>query len=225
MTRGDFMKLAVVGDSYALPRLKKDSDEIELFYDDVYPEKLRKMLVKSYPNKDILLLNCSKHANTSVGLVRGAANEVYFLQPDYVIIQLGMVDLWPAAGRNIPPPYADLVGKDTWVSKEEFKNNIDRFLRFCFSVGRVKYAILINIPRISIKQYEKYPLTYERTKEYNEIINLFSKSSKVKLVDAYSILEQLGERGIGSDGIHPTAEASSKIAQSLFAVINSCTPN
>lgn len=81
------LKLLVEGDSYGLPRFNKQSGEVALFYEEAYPEQLRKTLLKD-SGEDVVLVNRCKHANTTYSLISGEANELCFLEPDITIVQL-----------------------------------------------------------------------------------------------------------------------------------------
>ena len=208
------MKILVIGDSIGLPRLKKNCNEVELYYEDTYPERIRKYVLQRFSGEDVLLVNACKHANTSLHLLRGVANEVCFLQSDYVVVQLGMADLWPAAGRAVPPPFPDLAGKDPWVGPDEYAHNIDLFLRYCFTFPELG-VVLVNIPKCSQSQYAEHGEAFERTLHYNKLLEKFALSPRVELVDAYSLFYRLGEAALGSDGIHPTREASRQLGEMI----------
>ena len=124
------MKVLVIGDSYGLPRYAKNSFNVELDYAGTYPEQLRRMLSANF-TEDVCLVNRCRHANTSLSLIKGEANEIEFLRPDYTILQLGLVDLWPAEGRKIWPLYSEQYGRDPWVTPDEYKNNLQLFPLCC----------------------------------------------------------------------------------------------
>ncbi len=211
------MKILVIGDSYGLPRWHQYIDRVELYYKDTYPECLRSILLDRY-HEDILLVNHCRHVNVSLALLRGEANDVYFLEPDFVVVQLGLVDLWPVYGRNIVPPFADLAGKDPWVDLEQYRENLERFIKFCSSRDELKGIVLVNIPKVSEEQYQRYPASHTRTISYNKILTTLARFP-VALVDAYSLVEELGQAAIGSDGIHPTALMSHKLADRIANTI------
>ena len=214
------MKILVIGDSIGLPRLKKNSCEVELYYEETYPEQIRQVARQRFSGEDVLLLNACAHARTSLYLMRGAANEVCFLQPDYVVVQLGMADLWPAAGRSVPPPFPDLAGKDPWVGPDEYIRNMERFLQYCFSFPGLG-VVMVNIPKCSRYQYSQHGNAWERTLSYNKLLAGFVCFPRLVLVDAYSLFHELGETGIGSDGIHPTRESSRQLGERIVEAIAS----
>jgi lysophospholipase L1-like esterase len=212
------VKILVIGDSIGLPRFAKDNGKVELNYEGTYPELVRKLALRRFAGEDILLVNACRHANTSVHLLRGAANDVCFLQPDVVILQLGMSDLWPAGGRSTAPPFPDLAGKDPWVDESEFAQNMERFLEFCISQPNCR-VIIVNIPRCSDRQYRQHLGAQERTRQYNMQLKRIATNSRVDIVDAYALFVELGEAATGSDGIHPTAQCSRQLAEKIVETL------
>ena len=212
------MKVLIIGDSYGLPRFAKNSEIVELYYEECYPEKLRQQL-RGKLRTDVLLLNNCRHANVSLSLLRGEANNILFLKPNYVVLQLGIVDLWPSEGRNILPVYSVLIGKDPWISEEEFASNISRFVQF--SIGEKSKVLLLDIPPVSGELMKRYPQVVKRIATYNNRLYAIAKAyEEVSLIRLNNLIVYLQEeKAIGSDGIHPTALASELIAKKLAAEI------
>jgi len=208
------MKVLIVGDSYGLPRFAKNSELVELYYEDCYPEKLRQYL-RLVMRQDILLLNHCRHANVSLSLLRGEASEIMFLKPDYIVLQLGLVDLWPSEGRAVLPLYSELKGKNPWVSEDDFANNIRRFVQF--SLVEKSKVLLLDIPSVCSELMTRYPQAAERIEQYNNRIYAISNAyEKVTLISLNKLIAYLQEKkAIGSDGIHPTALASELIAKKI----------
>ena len=86
------MKVLVIGDSYGLPRYAKNSFNVELDYAGTYPEQLRRMLSANF-TEDVCLVNRCRHANTSLSLIKGEANEIEFLRPDQIVVPGSRVSL------------------------------------------------------------------------------------------------------------------------------------
>lgn len=59
------MKIQILGDSFGLPRLKKNTNIIEITYEQTYPEQLRKILKLVYEPEDIIMINSCKRFNNS----------------------------------------------------------------------------------------------------------------------------------------------------------------
>ena len=211
------MKVLVIGDSYGLPRYAKDSFNVELDYAGTYPEQLRRMLIAHFA-EDICLVNRCRHANTSLSLIKGEANEIEFLRPDYTILQLGLVDLWPAEGRRIWPLYSEQYGRDPWVTPDEYKNNLQLFIKFANSRGNK--VILVNSPPVSKPHLLKHTGLEKKIAQYNNLLARLAPGAKGSLLDWHESVKCLAERNIfGSAGIHPTREASKLLARLLLQQI------
>ncbi len=208
------MKVLIIGDSYGLPRFVKNSEVVELSYEECYPEKLRQYL-RLAMQKDILLLNHCRHANVSLSLLRGEASEIVFLKPDYIVLQLGLVDLWPSEGRNVLPLYAELIGKNPWVSEDDFADNIRRFVQF--SLVEKSKVLLLDIPPVSAELMKGYKQLAKRIEQYNNRLYAIGNAYEaVTLIGLNKLITHLQEgKAMGSDGIHPTALASELIAKKI----------
>ena len=208
------MKVLIIGDSYGLPRFVKNSEVVELSYEECYPEKLRQYL-RLAMQKDILLLNHCRHANVSLSLLRGEASEIVFLKPDYIVLQLGLVDLWPSEGRNVLPLYAELIGKNPWVSEDDFADNIRRFVQF--SLVEKSKVLLLDIPPVSAELMKGYKQLAKRIEQYNNRLYAIGNAYEaVTLIGLNKLITHLQEgNAMGSDGIHPTALASELIAKKI----------
>ena len=96
---GKPIKILLIADSYALPRLAVKSAQVELKYLQTYPEQLRRNLHNNL-NTEIVLLTLAEHAQVTTCLQVDMPMQVRFLEPDYIIIQLGLADLWPATVKR-----------------------------------------------------------------------------------------------------------------------------
>lgn len=213
------MKVLVIGDSYGLPRFAINCKEVELSYEETYPELLRQLLARNY-QEDILLVNRCRHANTTCSLSRGDSDEVFFLHPEYVVVQLGLVDLWPSSLRNVQPLQKELEGKDPWVNEEEYQVQLIRFIRFVLKSGGK--VIVVNIPKIHDGILRRHPLVAARITKYNFLLRKICETiSGVALVDLYGIIDKSGDEiFLGSDGIHPTLSGTTELAMNIFDKIN-----
>lgn len=213
----NILKVLIIGDSYGLPRFAKASTKVELYYEETYPEQLRQIL-RRYWQEDILVVNRCRHANTTYSLLQGEASEVAFLQPEYVVIQLGLADLWPSSLRNVPPLQKALEDEDPWVSSGEYEEYLGRFLEYLNS--QKTGVVLVNIPKVYNNSHLQGQIE-TRIVKYNAIIkHLQEKFEKVELVDLHHLVLQLGEHeAVGSDGVHPQAMGSVSLAMEIFKKI------
>jgi lysophospholipase L1-like esterase len=210
------MRLAIVGDSLGLPRFAKGLDKADLYYEDTYPELLRRYLMATN-GTDVMLVNLCRHAQTTLHLLRGVATDIYLSRPQAVIVELGLTDLWPARGRRTPPPFPELSGRDPWIDAAGYRDNLDRFLGFCRHAMNQEppLVILVNLWAASPAQYERYPEARSRTAVYNAILDELAARHEAVLFDANALLQELGEEALAGDGIHWTSLASTVLAKRL----------
>ncbi len=211
---GKQIKILLIADSYALPRLAIKSAQVELKYLQTYPEKLRRNLHNKL-NAEIVLLTLAEHAQVTTCLQVDMPMQVRFLEPDYIIIQLGLADLWPATVKRGAPRYPFLQGCDPWVTLAEYRANIKNFVAYCRRENSAVQVLLINIPWVSENQYWRNPEAYERTQTYNNCLQELSEQLKIILLDWYSLSKQLSEQILGSDELHLNAVGSSLLGSEL----------
>ncbi|HWQ08182.1 MAG TPA: SGNH/GDSL hydrolase family protein, partial [Holophaga sp.] len=188
-----------------------------LYYEDTYPERLRRHLRRA-GGSDVMLANLCRHAQTSLHLLRGLATEVYLVRPQAVIVELGLADLWPARGRRYaPPPFPELADRDPWIDAAGYRDNIDRFLGFCRHAmdQPPPLVVLVNCWAASPGQYERYPEARSRTGIYNTILAELAGLHEAVLFDAHGLARELGETALAGDGIHWTPAASDVLARRL----------
>ena len=208
-------RVLVEGDSYGLPRINKFSGSVALNYEQTYPYRLQAHLEQQTGEK-VLMVNRCRHANTTWSLVPYEIDELRFLRPNLVVIELGLTDLWPAKGRKFSPLYPELSGKDPWVSEDEFRYKLSYFTQE--AVERGSKVQVVGIPAVAQTQLDKYPEVYSRIIAYNRILqSLEDDEGKIKYLDWYrDVVENMGSKSmIGEDGIHPTFEASEMLAQRI----------
>lgn len=216
------MKVQILGDSFGLPRLHSKTNTIEVEFENTYPELLRKKLRCSYPNEDIIILNSSKRFNNSLFLVRNEIIETILIQPEYIVIQVGIVDCW--SRRPDTFIIEEFKDKNPWISKDEYFNNIDVVIsNFLKNILGLKKIIIVNITKASSEQYKKHFNSYGNTWEFNNKLKLLKeKYNKVILVDAYREFSKNIESALCSDGVHPSSYGNNLIANLIFeAILNS----
>lgn len=213
------LKVLLTADSYALPRMNPRTHEVELNYEQSYPLQLVELLSKK-TLREVVLINSSSHANVTLSLIKGGLADILMLKPEYVIVQLGMADLWPDT-KNRRSMFDELNGLDPWIDRNSFQKNIERYIEFCQQESFIKKIILVNIPLAEKNQYKHYPAAESRTLDYNACFLKWQQQEKVQIVDLYRIVQEIGtENAIGSDGIHPTEKACHYLAKELATYID-----
>lgn len=214
------MKVVVLGDSFGLPRCYKNSQEIEVKIEDIYPEQLRQLLKEEFKQEDIMMINMCKRYNNSWFLIERELGEVYLMQPEYLVIQIGLVDCWSREkGVHICEAFK---GKDPWIDEIEYRIYMKQFIENCLQlIKSLKAIIIVNITKTEEEQYSKHLGSHERTISYNKILKEFSKLDKVCVADVYEVFHKEINRAVCSDGVHPSPYGNFLIANEIYKIIAS----
>lgn len=214
------MKVVVLGDSFGLPRGFKNSQEIEVKSEEIYPEQLRQLLKSEFKQEDIMMINMCKRFNNSWFLIERELSEVYLMQPEYLVIQIGLVDCWSREkGVYICEAFK---GKDPWIDEIEYRIYMKQFIESCLQLIKgLKAVIVVNISKTEDEQYKKHLGSYERTISYNKILQEFSQLDKVYVADVYGAFEKELNRAVCSDGVHPSSYGNFLIANEIYKIIGS----
>lgn len=214
------MKVVILGDSFGLPRWFKNSKEIEINFEDTYPEKLRQLLKKEFNQEDIAMVNMCKRFNNSLFLIQKEFSEVYLIQPEYLIIQVGIVDCWSREdGSCICEEFR---GKNPWITEDEYISYLRKFIMNCFQqISSLKFIIVVNITKTKESQYEKHSGSFERTLNYNKKLETLKDIGRVYVADVYEKFNKELKKTVSSDGVHPSSYGNYVIAQKIFEIITS----
>lgn len=214
------MKVVVLGDSFGLPRCYKNSQEIEVKIEDIYPEQLRQLLKEEFKQEDIMMINMCKRFNNSWFLIERELGEVYLMQPEYLVIQIGLVDCWSREkGVHICEAFK---GKDPWIDEIEYRIYMKQFIENCLQlIKSLKAIIIVNITKTEEEQYSKHLGSHERTISYNKILKEFSKLDKVCVADVYEVFHKEINRAVCSDGVHPSSYGNFLISNEIYKIIAS----
>lgn len=214
------MKVVVLGDSFGLPRCYKNSQDIEVKIEDIYPEQLRQLLKEEFKQEDIMMINMCKRYNNSWFLIERELGEVYLMQPEYLVIQIGLVDCWSREkGVHICEAFK---GKNPWIDEIEYRIYMKQFIENCLQlIKSLKAIIIVNITKTEEEQYSKHLGSHERTISYNKILKEFSKLDKVCVADVYEVFHKEINRAVCSDGVHPSPYGNFLIANEIYKIIAS----
>ncbi len=225
-------KFTVIGDSFAIPRMacigdftigdiNKSKGEIEIKGSEIYPEYIKEYLDIKFHKILFSFMNISSHANTSYNALNRNCLNMYMEQSDFLILGIGLVDCWNRKGINFAP-FPHMLGKDPWVSIEEYEKNIRGVIKFSFNVCKtVKYIFMMNIPLVTEEAYGKQPNSYERTIEYNRILKKIATENKdIVLIDIFSYFEKIEKskfKGLFcKDNLHYNGKGNKIVAEQIF---------
>jgi lysophospholipase L1-like esterase len=212
-------KIEIIGDSFGMPRNFRNNSDVEVMYEETYPQLLKELYKNNY------IINSCHRANNTFWLIKNHLSETILNRPDYVIIQLGIVDCWLKKKDYHNELYPDFSGKNPWVTEDEYINNIKLFIDYTFQhVNNLKEIFILNISKAKNDQYKAYPGSYEQTIKYNKQLDELNKMKKVHVIDIYEIFEKKLEEVLCSDGLHPNKLGNIMIANKIFDVLNKYIP-
>ena len=237
------MKIQCFGDSFGLPRFYKhdgfDFDNfghassgkiIQLHYEDTYPERIKSGLKEYLPEDDMILINDSAQVYNSFQLY-GDFKNAYLAQPDYIVVQVGIVDCSPRAA-DAYAPFPFMKGKSPWVSAEEYYNNLNVFLSLCRQqIDNLSAIFVVNIVCGSKLHFMRHPGAWDNTLAYNQLIDQLVAvhqhpipgqqgfNPRVYLVDLFGISREAGYSALCVDGVHINNIGSELLADEIIGCI------
>lgn len=163
------MRILIAGDSLALPRPHRINNysflEIDLAvaYEQTYPALLTKELLTDFQfNPYIEVINKSKRGQTIVGVHTEFVDNLFFHQPEIIIMHVGIVDCW----------FRDELGGKQHVPIEQFTAYLDKILSY-LKLREECRLILVGIAPTSVKMDGRYPGLNKAIMNYNKV--LYSK--------------------------------------------------
>jgi lysophospholipase L1-like esterase len=220
-------RIVIIGDSLSMPR----PDE-GITLEDTYSYLL---------NKSFEVINTSKRANDTKLQIheQNVLDDIYYLNPDIIIIYLGIVDCAPRLfSRNesrlislLPNKLRKIIinffskyrlfftklRNIQYVKKDSFKRNIEFLLNLCNQKNII--PILINIGNTNKDNIAKSYNFKKNINAYNNILNNLSKSKNINLIDVNIIKLQ---SKLLNDGIHINKDMHEKLYYQIIDTITKC---
>ncbi len=160
-----------------------------------------------------------------------------FYLPDYIILQLGIVDCAPRLIKNnerkvleklpffLSHTYIKIIKKirnrkitNTHVTPEKFKKNLENYLTRCIN-NKVKKVIIVQIPYPDERLISKNRLITANIEQYNSILFELQKVFNKSNLDFIQIVDPLNSRKysfrIFEDGYHPNRTGHTFIAENI----------
>ena len=157
------MRIIIVGDSLTLPRPKRIAEfdyritePLAVGFDDTYGALLQRSLLETHSDIHPLVINRGQRAFTIKDVFNQSNDHLFFMDPDVVILHVGIVDCW----------IRDSEGKQ-FVALDEFKVFTNEFIDRLLTKPTCK-LIIIGIAPTSVKMEE-------RTPEINQQIGLYNR--------------------------------------------------
>lgn len=219
------LKVMVAGDSFGMPRPFKMTNDIEMHYQDCYPQQLERMLNRHFQDSDVTVINYCKRANTSLGVLYDLKNprfgEIYLSQPDYLVIQVGNVDCFERTRHHDEfAPFPEMRGKNPWIACDDFiKIMAEAIKGTILAVPGLKGILIVNIPPIKKEDNKRNTATRKRIALYNKQLKMFDSLANIHVLDLYKLFYRSAEDPLSSDGIHPNTYGSKLLAELIFEKI------
>lgn len=219
-------RLVLVGDSLGMPRPEED-----LHYDQTYPYLLRSKL------KDWEIIQRNKRANDTTIQTRkdSLKDDILYLSPNIVTIQLGIVDCAPRLfGRYtgimidfLPNLIKKVIIKSasknrkkitkrfpkTYVPKEKYRKNIEKIVEIIQKMGAK--PILIEICDTTEEKKKRSHNFEKNIKDYNTILKEIATEKDIHLIELFN----KGEAIILSDGIHLNKKGNEFLTNKILETI------
>jgi len=218
-------RILLLGDSLGMPTGKN-----EITYEDTYPYILSKGM------KDFEVVSRHRRTNDTTQQLKYQFifDDVEMMNPDYMVIHLGIVDCSPrlfsrfqnAAIRKLPNSLSKSIIKvfskyryfitktfpKVYVSKQQYEINLNKFIQL--SVEFNITPIFIEILQTS-KDNNKKSFNFQKNiNQYNEILKRITQENKINIIK-YKIPNTY----LLDDGIHITKEANLYIAEQIQIMI------
>lgn len=210
------MRVLIAGDSLALPRPHRINDfsfyekELAVCYDQTYPAIITKNLLTTFEfNPYVEVINKSKRGQTIIGVYSEFIDNLFFHQPDIIIIHVGIVDCW----------FRDELNGKPRVPKDEFMAYLDKILSLLKFKESCK-LILIGIAPTSLKMESRYPKINDAIKNYNKILSSKKDNKNIFFVSLENQIDTLDiHKYLLPDHQHLNIEGNQLVANQLLKIV------
>ncbi|MBW7473366.1 SGNH/GDSL hydrolase family protein [Paenibacillus oenotherae] len=212
------MLLVLAGNSLSLPRphqIKAFDPATErglaISYTDTYGYLLNLALARQYPEYAVSVQNRSQRGYSILDVLHQIEDHLYYFQPDYLILHIGIVDCWYRA---------ELEGR-SYV-------NIQTFTKSCLKLVEhmrrrpETNLLVIGIAPTSCKMEERYPGILQQIADYNHVLSCIADHHQIHYVDLAShISPHDPQQYLLPDDQHLNKEGNKLVCQQLLQVIRS----
>lgn len=198
------MKILFFGDSITeAGRNLLDKRDLGVGYVKIVAGKLRLL----YPETELHFLNCGVGGNTTADLLARVQEDVAEEQPDCVVLQIGINDVWRrfSVGEIVTP--------------EQFRSNYEQIVEALKATGAKLVIIQPFLLKIDDKQRFRPYLN-----EFIAIIREIAEREKIPVVPMDEIFRgaslDISPSQFSADGVHPTHRGCRYIADFLIKEFN-----
>ncbi|REE84497.1 lysophospholipase L1-like esterase [Paenibacillus taihuensis] len=216
------MHVLILGDSLALPRPRHaheynpaDDEPLAVSFRHTYGARLSEWLSKVYPEPHPIVTNRAGRAFTMVQIHDEFANQLYFMEPNVIILQIGLVDCWPRKENNGSPK----------TSPNEFESRLSACLKALYLRPHVR-LILIGILPCAAYLEQKSPGVLDSIALYNSILKQSVDFHQVFFVDMASEVDPYHPNNyLHSDGYHLSPMGNALVFQKISTLITQFVEN
>ncbi|MFJ3388331.1 SGNH/GDSL hydrolase family protein [Lysinibacillus sp. NPDC086135] len=210
------MRILVAGDSLGLPRPHRINDyslseyDLAVSYGDTYSSIINKELLTLFKmDPYIEIINKSKRSQTIAGVYSDFIDNLFFHQPDVIIIHVGIVDCW----------FRDELGGKQYVPLVQYNEYLIKILTYMSFRDECK-LILVGISPTSLKMEERYPGINSEIRSYNEVLRSKVNYRNVFYIDMekYTNIENIHQYLLLDDH-HLNVEGNKLIANELLKIL------
>ncbi|TBL73012.1 SGNH/GDSL hydrolase family protein [Paenibacillus thalictri] len=173
------MRILVAADSLSLPRPHRinnfnpvTENELAVHYHETYGSLIDRKLRQNNPELYIEVINRGQRSCTIKSVAEQFADHLFFFQPDVIVLQVGIVDLW----------YREHLGGKQYVNVHEFSVYYSRILEFIKMRPQVKLAVVGILPT-SVKMDTRYSGINKQVTLYNQVLKKGADNNQVFFID------------------------------------------
>lgn len=235
----DYLKIAIVADSLALPR---PANAGLVRYEETYPVLLHQMLCDAIPGRKILVAERGQRFRTMSSVLRDWTEVVEYRDPQFVIVHVGIVDCAPrifsAAERSRLERLRPVLMRRAilWavrrlrpflisVRKPRVYTGLPEFEAACLAViERARQSgvqlIVVNIMQPTAGLEARSPGYIANHAAYNIALRSLAETGNVTLLDYDDLVRQAGgTEAMTVDGMHPNPAGHRLLAQAICGMI------
>ncbi|TLS66739.1 SGNH/GDSL hydrolase family protein [Mariprofundus erugo] len=224
-------KIVLLGDSLGMPRPSEN-----VFYENTYPY----LLARKVSGCDVISRFSRARDTRLQSSEQQICDDILWLQPDMLVMHLGIVDCAPRLFKpierriiSIVPPFMrngviHFFSKNrsfftkhrniVYVEKDEFARNVWRVCRAAQQTGSKVIILGIIMPPVSVLN-RSYGFD-DNVNEYNKILFNASKEFQFEFADVNKIISN--DSDLCDDGIHLNKYGNELLASYLLEVIQNC---
>jgi len=216
------MHVLILGDSFALPRPRHvreynpaDAEPLAVTFRQTYGALLSDWLTAKYPERHSIVTNRAVRSTTIVQINDQFGDQLFFMEPDVIILHVGLVDCWPRQDNDGLP----------LISSAEFEFKLKNCIR-TLSLRPHTRLIIVGISPCAAYLEENSPGILNSIELYNSILKKVVDNRQISFVDmAVHIDPHQPDTYLHSDGQHLNPEGNNLVFQKTSALITNFIEN